>query len=263
MKLLTYIIPAIIGILLSLYGLVFVAVGGINKSFLIIAGVILAAHIGTYIFVGIKAKKGEGSKYSFLMALPIIMLCGLFYIFQIGNLIYSNFSGPPAAFVAECKSAGEQFFKLPASPVQSIAYKGIVSDFESYQVSNKGRIGMMMNGNKIYPKFDKAIKFTQRVYDTSKGFLHTNSAIPFAIDTDTPSADVLISYEIIHPEELNKALVNQGTVGFVLTMTDTRDNQKLAMLKYFISHKDNRLCGPIKNNVFSEKAFIVTALGLE
>lgn len=76
------------------------------------------------------------------------------------------------------------------------------------------------------------------------------------------TADVVVKYRFIHPEERLMAESDQGAVGYDLTVTDRRDGQQLAVMRYFVDRKNYRICGPITDNVLSEKEFLVKALGL-
>ena len=57
--------------------------------------------------------------------------------------------------------------------------------------------------------------------------------------------------------------MTQGSSDTRLTVTDRRDGKTIASKRYVIDQKGHHICGPMTNNVLSEKAFLAKALGLD
>jgi hypothetical protein len=72
-----------------------------------------------------------------------------------------------------------------------------------------------------------------------------------------PGADVQVYFSTV------KSIANDGLfmTEVQMTITDRRDGNKLAALRYAIDHQRNRACGAGKDGEIDENAFVARAIG--
>lgn len=207
-----------------------------------------------------------------------VLIIGVLWL---GNLlriyIVPLFETEPREFTTACKDVGAHFFKMPALPVHSIAYDPSENIIGLYKTGRYGRLGQIGGFDAPMPRFDAAIEFTEHRRGYGDGITSTDSGsyvrlMPKSNDlndryrgnvVESLTADVLVTYRVFPKEELAKAPIAQGPVTHELTVTDRRDGQEIASMRYVIDQKGHHICGPMKNNVLSEKAFLAKALGLD
>ncbi|MCC6208763.1 MAG: hypothetical protein IT488_11495 [Gammaproteobacteria bacterium] len=185
--------------------------------------------------------------------LPAVVMC-VVILNAVMEYVVPLFETESPEFTEACKNTGAQFFRTPTLPVSSISYHWTgksTRGFAIYELGRYGRLAGMSGGglDKHYPRLKEALKF--------------NEHKPPANDDFQPLADIIVTYRIFPEEELAKAPIHQGPVTHELTVTDQRDGQTLATMRYVIDQKDRRICGPISNNVLSEYDFLAKALALE
>ena len=266
MNIVVYIIATAIGFFLSYVGLVFAVLSGRQFAYLI-GGLLAAAHIGAFVYVYKKAKEGKGRSSAFVLASPLFIVMGAMLIYESGRYAVSMLRPDSPAFTKECQTVGAQYYKLPISPAHSIAY-GWKNKYEHvynyYVLTQSTRAESLQHRNYPYPT---TIEFTERSYlgrreglpvtyvrFPRQGVQHRISAL---------TADVLVEYQITPAEELKKAATEQGMASYELTVTDRRDGEKLAFLRYVVDAKNRRACGVTENNVMDERAFVLKAIGVQ
>jgi hypothetical protein len=77
------IVAAAIGLLLSSMGIVFALLGGLQFAYLI-GGLLVAAHIGSFLYVRREAIQGKGRQAAIVLVLPLPLVGGVLYIFTAG-----------------------------------------------------------------------------------------------------------------------------------------------------------------------------------
>lgn len=86
MNIVAYPISLIIGIGFSYVGFVFAMTGGVKFAYLV-GGLLLAAHIGTFIYVWKKAQQGKGRDSAYVLALPLFLVWAVGVVLLVGYYI--------------------------------------------------------------------------------------------------------------------------------------------------------------------------------
>jgi hypothetical protein len=260
-----YIVAAAIGLLLSFMGIVFAVLGGPEFG-LLIGGLLVAAHIGSFFYVRRKAIQGKGRRAAIVLALPLPLVMSVLYIFGVGTYAISSLFERESPFTSACRTAGAKFHKLPALPVHSTAYdwqSKAAPTYNDYSLEFGGRVSPLSRPDSRLPS---AITFTERkssdwgglppgVPDPYVRFPRDGAVYGIAALT----ADVLVEYR----EELKKSDTDQGVVVYELTVTDRRNGETLASLRYVLDAKNKRVCGLIEDNVINERTFVLRAIGVQ
>lgn len=157
-------------------------------------------------------------------------------------------------------------FTMNQNTVRSIAYDWQTKEDPSYlnvfTVNFGSRLTSRANYGYTYPR---TIEFTERSRTISskelpRSYFHIpRDGVGYEIPTLT--ADIVVEYKITPEEEINKAPPERGLVKYELTVTDRRDGQKLALLRYVIDEKSGRACGLTGSNVMDQLEFVVKAIG--
>lgn len=269
MDLITFIVAAAFGLLLSWMGIVFAMLSGPDFAFLI-GGLLAVAHIGAFIFARKKAMRGKTHHATLILISPLFLVISVGSIFSICSYVVSLLVPDSPAFTAECQAAGAQYYKLPTSPVHSIAYDWAEKQAPTYnyvQFEFGSRISSLGYSNFPYPS---AIEFTERKHSDREGlpvgapgpYVRFPKQGPFYGIT-TLTADVLVEYRLTPEEELKKSATEQGMIRYDLTVTDRRNGEKLASLRYIIDAKNRRACGTTENNAINERTFVLKAIGIQ
>lgn len=271
MNIVIYIIAAAFGLSLSILAVAFAQFGGLRLVYLI-SGLLTVAYIGALIFF-FKPKTSKNVTLNALaLASPPLIVFVMFWVSAIVETdVIPLFEHESPAFTAACKNAGAQFFNTPATPVRSIAYDSKhEQDYSRYKLGKYGRLGEMGGFDKRFPRFDEAVEFTehrQKNYglppNSPGSYIRIFPKSNSRISATSMTADILVTYQLSPEDEFTKAPIHQGPVTHKLTVTDRRDGQTLATLRYVVDTKDRRICGPLIDDVLSEKAFLAKALGLE
>jgi hypothetical protein len=266
MNIAIYIVATAIGLFLSYVGVVFAVLSGPQFAFLV-GGLLVTAHIGTFIFVRKKAIQGKGRSAAIVLVSPLFIVMGVMLIFETGRYVVSVLRPDSPAFTKECQTAGAQYYKLPASPVHSIAYdwkNRYEPVYNYFTLTNGTRAESLQHRNYPYPA---TIEFTERSYlGKREGSPVTYIRFPrqgAQYQITALTADVLVNYQLTPAEELKKAATEQGMVSYELTVTDRHDGAKLAFLRYIVDAKSRRACGVTENNVMDERAFVLKAIGVQ
>jgi hypothetical protein len=265
-----YIVAAAIGLLLSFMGIVFAVLSGPQFAFLI-GGLLVAAHIGSFFYVRRKAMQGKGRQAAIVLALPLPLVMSVLYIFTVGTDAISSFFERESSFTSACRTAGAKFYKLPTLPVHSIAYdwqSGAAPTYNDYSLEFGGRVSSLSRPDSRLPS---TITFTERKRSDWGGVPSgaPDPYVRFPRDGDfygitALTADVLVEYRLTPPEEeLRKSDTDQGVVVYELIVTDRRNGEKLASLRYVLDAQNKRACGLTENNVINERMFVLKAIGVQ
>lgn len=266
MNAILYIIATAIGLFLSYVGLAFALLSGRQFTYLI--GVLLAAaHIGTFIYVRKKAIQGKGRSAAIVLVSPLFIVMGGMHLFERGKYLVSQIKPDSSEFTKECQTAGAQYYKLPASQAHSIAYiwkYKYEHIYNYFTLTQSTRARSLEYRNYPYPT---TIEFIERSYiGRREGLPETYVRLPrqgAKYQITALTADVLVDYQITPADELRKAATEQGMVTYEVTITDRRDGEKLASLRYVVDAKNRRACGATDNDVMDERAFLLKAIGAQ
>jgi hypothetical protein len=269
MKYLAYAVATVVGLAMSYMGVIFALLGG-EKFAYVILGLLLLAYAAVILFLIRQNQAGKGLQFSFVLALPMIIVTAVMQLFVLAKHGVSLLTPDSDTFVAECKSMGPTYKKLPSSPVRSIAYDWDgkhYPTFNHFEVQYGTRITSMGRSN--FPH-QKPIEFVERKRSGLEGtpahggdapyVRFPNAGEYYAIPVLT--ADVLVHYRMTPEEELMKAATLQGPLVYEITVTDRRTQETLATLRYMIDAKQHRGCGLTESSEMNERKFVLRAIGL-
>ncbi len=187
---------------------------------------------------------------------------------KLGALAVSDLKSPSPEFQLACKSAGPRFLAKPANPVHSIAYdwEGSARPFlNTFQVASSGRI---MSSGYHMPAFPSAIEFTEVRCGVNVGCPGSSnfSYVRLSNGNNAPhlgitelTADALVRYKISTAGSSDKDFHLRQVD---LIVSDRRDGQTLATLRYVSDINKKKLCGTTSQGVMDESAFVREAIGL-
>lgn len=280
MKYIGYFIASVFGFVGSYISFIFALTGGLLFGYTI--GLFLVfAHIGAFIFAYKAIARGEASLATIGLVSPPFIL---YIVLAILLIVYSSFKyiKPDSHnFIKDCQTAGTHFYKRPANPVHSVAFDwddefdpgiGYYKQGFNGRINEASRVLSTMRVDGRLPFSDASIEFTERKHNYRSGvYLPEFRNAPYVrftrdgkfIGLESLTSDMLVTYQFLHPEERLKADSDQGSVGYELSVTDRRDGQKIATMRYFVDLGNGRICGAFSNDVLSEKDFLVKALDLK
>lgn len=267
MNIIIYIVATAIGVYFSYMGLGLATLH--NRQFYsLLQGMLLVAYIGSFLFARKKAIQGKVILAALALVSPMVQVLLVGQVFMLGKHLVFLLSPTSPAFTQECQTAGVQYYKLPASPVRSIAYDWQTKEDPSYLNVFTVNFGNRLNSRAHYAfAYPATIEFTERSSAArSEGLRRSCFHIPRqggGYELPALTADVVVEYRIRHEKEFEKATPEQGMVTHELTVTDRRDGQKLAFLRYVIDEKNGRACGLTGDNVMDQRAFVLKAVGMQ
>lgn len=283
MNIIIYIVAGAIGLYLSLLGVVFSLLHGILFAS-IVGALLLAAHIGSIVYVRKKAMEGKGRLAALALVSPMFIVGGGAMVIGWGIAAVSFFEPESPAFKAECRTAGAQFHKLPASPVHSIAYDWdgnyaprIITHFTLGFGGHPDSMGFTDGYFDSFP-YPPVIEFTERKRRPDSKGSPAGAPGPYvrlprwdgrfprqdtSYGIETLTADALVTYQWTSTEDLKQATPQKGIVTYDLTVTDRRNGNKLASLRYVIDEKKDRACGTTAGSTMNERAFVLKAVGVQ
>lgn len=283
MNIIIYIVAAAIGLYLSLLGVFFALVASPLFAF-IVGALLLAAHIGSILYVRKKAMEGKGRLAALALVSPMFVVGGGALVIGWGIQAVSFFQPDAPAFTSECRTAGAQFHKLPTSPVHSIAYDWdgnyaprVITHFTIGFGGHTDSMGFSDGYFDSFP-YPSAIEFTERKRRPDSEGLPAGASGPYVRfprwdgrfprqDTSygiaTLTADALVTYQWTSTEDPKQAAPQQGIVTYDLTVTDRRNGEKLASLRYVIDERKDRACGSTEGTTMNERAFVLKAVGVQ
>lgn len=265
MNIVIYIVATTIGVYFSYIGLGFATLHG-RQFYSLIQGLVLVAYIGSFLFARKKAIQGNVLLASLALVSPMVQVALAGQVYMIGKHIVFLLSPNSPAFTKECQTVGAQYYNLPASPVRSIAYVWQTKVDPSYLNVFTVNFGNRLNSRAHYGyTYPATIEFTERPSAMKhEGLTRSYFHIPReggGYELPNLTADVVVEYRITPEAEFEKATSEQGMINYELTVTDRRDGQKLAFLRYIVDEKNRRACGLTGDNMMDQRAFLLKAIG--
>jgi hypothetical protein len=167
-------------------------------------------------------------------------------------------------FQQKCKETGEQYFRKPQESARSI-----VQDwsprvrrelFDRYELYEDGRLHWVMKSARLYRYFDFR---EERLIKPDKNLSYQRwFRAGERVNVASPSADILVFYDISDPVELDKPVKLQKSVNYTITVMDRRTNEPLAKKTYWIDHEHGRACGADEYGVIDVNEFILRAVDI-
>ena len=262
-----YIGFASFGILLSVLGLVGSAVGG-GQQYLVLSGLLFLTYVGVISFLVKKSEQGLGQQYAYLLTFPMLFVVVMHVIFLVVSHIFSILIPDSEAFTVECNKTEVKYIKPPTKPVRSIAYdwdSEVVPSFITYTNGNGTRISDLRYSSQpnVYNKYFDFTEIkptssfeTPRLGAGSKYLRFPKNEIYWGVAEMT--ADILVKYKTSPIEQLKK----DGAIRYELTVSDRRNGDTLAYLRYVVDVKKQRACGLAGKGRVSDSQFIRKAIGL-
>jgi hypothetical protein len=204
------------------------------------------------------------------LALPVFLVAGGLWLFEFGKLGLSLAIPDSERFIAECKSAGAEYVRLPARPVRSISYDWKADQppsFNQFKVRSGTRIGAL---GLSFPE-PKNVEFVERRRSRLEGrpsqgaggpYIRFPQAGPY-YGVQGITADILVRYHMSPEDELRKPRTEQGMVRYEVAVIDRRTDERLATFRYVIDAKKQRGCGLTREGELSGTSFVLKATGLE
>lgn len=175
----------------------------------------------------------------------------------------------PHQYVEACKAAEVRFIRAPAKPVQSVALDYLPREAASakrrYEFSLLGKVETV--GSVFWqPRVEQQID----LFEIRIPYVPEKPEWEFyryqRQDTPTPanarSAEVLVLDTVSHSEELQNALWKQGLVEHHLKVTDLRNGEELAEMRYAVDLKNARACGRNAKGAIDVDLFILQAIAV-
>lgn len=211
-----------------------------------------------------RGESGLGLLMAFL-TWPAASLIGM--VVKWGALVISDLQPSAPEFALACKSAGPRYLTKPTTPVRSIAYEWEGSGppfLNRFQIASSGRIA---SSSYHMPMFPSTIEFTEARCCVHAG-RPSNGVGPYVRQPNGNSSpnlrvaelasDALVAYKISNTE-LSKGFALRHVD---LTVSDRRNGQTLATLRYISDVKNGKMCGTTSDGVMDETAFVQRAIGL-
>ena len=222
------------------------------------------AYVGVICFLIFKDKPEE---FAYVLILPMFIVIGMHTIYAAVGYSILRWTPDTEVFTAECSRTEVKYIKLPNMPVRSIAYdwdSEEVPSFITYTNINDSRISDLRYSSK--PNVDdQRFDFTEIKPTTnfetpslgagSKYLRFPKHEIYWGVAEIT--ADILVKYKTSQIEQSKK----DGAIRYELTVSDRRNGDKLAFLRYVIDIKKQRACGLSGKGRVSDSQFIRKAIG--
>lgn len=281
MNIIIYIVAGAVGLYLSLLGVVFSLLHGLLFAS-VVGALLLAAHIASILYVRKKAMEGKGRLAALALVSPMFVVGAGAMVVGWGIAAVSFLAPDSPAFKSACRTAGAQFHKLPTSPVHSIAYDWngdytprIITHFTLGFGGHTDSMGFTDGYFDSFP-YPPAIEFTERKRRPDSKESPAGASGPYvrlprwdgrfprkdtSYGIETLTADALVAYQFTSTEDVQEATPKKGIVTYDLTVTDRRNGEKLASLRYVIDEKKERACGATAGATMNERAFVLQAVG--
>ena len=208
-------------------------------------------------------------KHSAGLATAASTLPGGFPATLIGSVAFTVFGSlrpNTPEFDLACKDAGARYIASPLTPIQSIAYDWQPAteapSINFFSVSERGNIANRRGG---VPEFPPSIQFTESRCCRFEGrplnkvgpyTRHPNNGAYFGV-TEL-SADALVTFKTSQTDQQG----GQPLQIVDIAVSDRRDGQLLATLRYVLDEERQRGCGVTSNGIMDETAFIAKAVGI-
>jgi len=226
---------------------------------------LVLAYVGVICFL---LSKDNPEKFAYVLILPAFIALGLNIIYVFVSYGFLTLTPDSKVFTDECSKTEVKYIKLPTKPVHSIAYDWDSEEapsFINYQITNGTRISGLSYSSKPYVN-DQHIDFveikptsnfgTPSLGAGSKYLRFPKHEIYWGVAEIT--ADVLVKYKTSPIEQSRK----DGALRYELTVSDRRNGDKLAYLRYVVDVKKQRACGLRGAGRVSDGQFIQKAIGV-
>lgn len=262
MKFLSYLICLVIGLLISSVGM-YLAYASAPEHFVAMLGLLSLIYIAVIVFVGKKTVEAEGKNYSILLITPFFLFTAILQVFSVAGSSLGLLSPNSTAFDEACKDVGPQYFKKPSMPVRSVAFDWDGDDPPEYnhysvifgtRITNLGysSLGLGTDLQFIEKKRSRTESWANGgIIRTSR---ETNENA-FAI-----TADVLVRYRVIPIIGASKT-DSDMLFKYEVLLSDRRNLEKLAMLRYAVDSQKMRGCGLTEPNALDVSNFVRKAIG--
>ena len=225
------------------------------------------AYAGVIVFLVAKVSEDEGKDYAYVLILPMFIVLGMHTIYAAVNYSFLRWTPDAEVFTAECSKTEVKYIKSPTKPVRSIAYDWDSEEapsFITYTNINDSRISdlrysstpnvddqrfdfIIMKPNSNFGNFSSDAASLYLIFPKNKVFWVTSNN----------NADISVKYKTSPIEQSKK----DGAIRYELTVSDRRNGEKLAYLRYIIDIKKQRACGLSGKGRVSDSQFIRKAIG--
>jgi hypothetical protein len=172
-------------------------------------------------------------------------------------------------FKAACQSATVRYLSTPLRPIKSIAYDWAADTspppFSYIGIGWNGGITDTGSGTSYLPRSPQLV-FTETKCCRYGG--PPSNGMPYVREprdgrsygVNELTADALVTFKRQRVGEQTK---NSALTQIDIEVTDRRDGQLLATMRYFFDDPRRRACGEVYSGAISESAFVLKALDLE
>lgn len=222
-------------------------------------------------FALFKCSKGRGTVgvVIALCTVPVALAAALVTgtIWSNGQEVLRGLEATPNEVTKICQSAGARYLASPSTPVHSIAFDWQTGlDRARYSYFNDGKNDARKFGRILFLediKYPETIHFIEqkdgRVPQPEKQWLYkrkSNGGVFFGAAEIT--ADALVTYEF---RKLSKADARNSFELTEITVSDRRNGEVLASLRYATGNSTWPLCGETSPGEMNIAAFIFKAIG--
>lgn len=261
MKFLSYFTCLIIGLLISSVGM-YLAYASAPEHFVAMLGLLSLIYIAVIVFVGKKTVKAEGKNYSILLITPFFLFTAILQVFSVAGSSLGLLSPNSTAFDEACKDVGTQYFKKPSMPVRSVAFDWDGEDrpdnhfnvIFGTRVANLGYSSLGL-GNDL-----EFIETKRSRYETWASGGIIRSSRDTTENASAITADVLVRYRVIPIIGVSK-IDSDKLFKYEVLLSDRRNLEKLAMLRYAVDSQKMRGCGLTEPNALDVSNFVRKAIG--
>ena len=187
---------------------------------------------------------------------------------QLLVIVFPFLAADSEAFTNECKITEVKYIKLPTMPVRSIAYdwdSNAEPSFLNYENGYKTRISVAsyssqpsVNDQRIdFIEIKPTSNFGAPLLGAGSKYLRVPKMKSF-YGVDEFTADVLVKYKTSLIEQSKKG----SAIRYELTVSDRRNGNKLAYLRYVVDVKKQSACGLTGTGRVNDGQFIRKAIGL-
>jgi hypothetical protein len=263
LKMFKYILFGILGGFFSLWGYVGAAIVG-HEAAQTEALLLSLAYVGVICFLIFKDKPEE---FAYVLVLPMFIVIGMHTIYAAVGYSILRWTPDTEVFTAECSKTEVKYIKSPSMPVRSIAYdwdSEEVPSFITYTNINDTRISDLRYSSK--PNVDdQRFDFIIMKPNSNFGHFSSGAALTYLIFpknkvywvTSNNNADISVKYKTSPIEQSKK----DSAIRYELTVSDRRNGDKLAYLRYVVDVKKQRACGLAGTGRVSDSQFIRKAIG--
>jgi len=255
-----------------IYFVSFLAVGGdgssVGVSTVRIAGFTWVAVAAVFALYQCSKEKGSVGVLITTLTLPVAYL-----VVSVATMAWSatqhlliQIEPVPPQIAEVCKSGGPKFLNVPSSPIHSIAFIWD-ADFDrarfSYLNKDSRKFGRFRFLEDI--EFPHSVGFMERRFfsgvgvsaDEHRPYMRRPNGGVF-VGAAELTADALVSYEFI---KLSKPKARNAFELTDITVTDRRNGQVLATLRYPVDAFNSPMCGETSPGEVNIAEFIFKAIG--